>query len=473
MKIEMSTVEKVLSEVIFYDDALNRNIVYAKYTMQSGEPRLSSIDEEDFKAFLRIAYADESGCEEQLNEVPIIQRIHDESRTRGKNEKIVLSHRVAGDQYGVIEYFLSDSEETVVQVDANGVRIADETKYKFVKRDGTHEQVRPLKNDEDLLDLLQPFVNIKGEAYILFVIWLIQAFSSGSHFCIFLSAERGSGKSLLTHVINKLIDPSSGETCSMPRNRDDLETLLNGQYLVCLDNIDRITKDFSDTFCIAVTGGQVARRKKFYDTNVVYLQLHNVLVFNGIGIGPEEADLAERSLFFPMRKLDSTELVPERELWQMFEIRRAKILWHIFETLSKAMQLIHTVKPTAKERMADAYVEMLAIAKVLGVSEERFNAMLKNSTASMGKIYENDPVTKAIMEHMEQRGSRKLHGSSTDVYNLIKSTYSGEKGPLPMSAAAFGKQLNQLDVPLKKLGYRFLIDDTGAKGNTITIIKSK
>ena len=85
----------------------------------------------------------------------------------------------------------------------------------------------------------------------------------------------------------------------------------------------------------------------------------------------------------------------------------------------------------------------------------------------------NAIVRRAIIEYMEQYGGRKLQGYSTDVYKLIKENYSGEKGPLPINAAAFGKQLNQLDVPLKKLGYRFLIDDTGAKGNTITIIKSK
>lgn len=66
-----------------------------------------------------------------------------------------------------------------------------------------------------------------------------------------------------------------------------------------------------------------------------------------------------------------------------------------------------------------------------------------------------------------------VYGYSTEVYRLLKERYSGGKGPLPMNAAAFGKQLNQLDVPLKKMGYRFLIDDTGSKGNTITIIKSK
>ena len=473
MKIDIDTIERILENVKFYDDALNRNIVYAEYKMQSGEPRLSSIDGEDFRAFLRIAYSEETGSLEQLSEAPIIQRIHDESRTYGKNEKIKISHRVAGDLYSTIEYFPSDAAETVIKVDAKGIRKTRKTTHKFIKRAGSYEQVMPKENDEDLVELLKPFVNMKGDALLLFVIWLVQAFSGGSHYCIWLSAERGSGKSLLTHVINKLVDPSPAETCSMPRNRDDLETLLNGQYLVSFDNIDKISKEFSDAFCVAVTGGTAPRRRKFFDTDLVYLQMRCLLVFNGISIGPEEADLAERSLFFSMKKLAPTEIVPEREVWQLFEEQRPKILWCIFETLSKAMQLIHTVKPTEKERMADAYVEMMAIAKVMGVSEDRFDAMVKNSTASMGKVYENEPIVKAIMEYMEQYGGRKLHGSSTEVYKLIKEGYSGEKGPLPMNAAAFGKQLNQLDVPLKKLGYRFLIDDTGAKGNTITIIKSK
>ena len=60
MKIDMEAIDRILSNVTFYDDAYNRNLVYAKYTMQSGEPRLSSIDSEDFKAFLRIAYFEET-----------------------------------------------------------------------------------------------------------------------------------------------------------------------------------------------------------------------------------------------------------------------------------------------------------------------------------------------------------------------------------------------------------------------------
>ena len=79
----------------------------------------------------------------------------------------------------------------------------------------------------------------------------------------------------------------------------------------------------------------------------------------------------------------------------------------------------------------------------------------------------------AVKEYMDQADSRKLHGPSSEVYEKIKENYSGSKGSLPITAAAFGKKLNTLDVPLKKLGYRTLLDDTGARFNTITIIKSK
>ena len=100
-------------------------------------------------------------------------------------------------------------------------------------------QVIPEQTDSNIFELLEPFVNIKGSAFKLFVIWLIQAFSCGAHYCVFLSAERGSGKSVLTHAVNKLVDPSPGEACSMSRNIDDLETLLYTQYATCILNTKR------------------------------------------------------------------------------------------------------------------------------------------------------------------------------------------------------------------------------------------
>ena len=358
MKIDMTAIDKILKKVVFYADRNNACIQYAEYTMPNGEEKFSNIESDDFRAFLRVSYADETDSDEQLDEKPIIQKLHDRRRCFNEHEKIDVYRRTAGNLFEGIDYYLASSSNEIIQVVSGAFYVCNQSSRKFIKRAETLTQVMPQKTKKNLFELLEPFVNIKGPAFKLFVIWLVQAFSCGAHYAVFLSAERGSGKSLLTHIINKLIDPSPGEACSMSRNLDDLETMLSAQYLVCFDNIDKtFSKEFSDLFCISVTGGTAVRRKKYLDTDVVYLPLKNTLVFNGIGITPKEADLAERSLFFAMKKLDGKELVPERVLWQKFERDRPKILWCIFDVLSKAMRVVTSINPERKARLADAYIE--------------------------------------------------------------------------------------------------------------------
>ena len=123
--------------------------------------------------------------------------------------------------------------------------------------------------------------------------------------------------------------------------------------------------------------------------------------------------------------------------------------------------------------MVDAYIEMLAIGIVLGISEEMLASMIKDSKKAMTEENLADPVCRAVKEHMERAAGRKLFGPSSEVFEKIKETYSGCVGPLPSTAAAFGKRLNQLDGVLKDLSYRVLLDDTGARYNTITIIRGK
>ncbi len=174
-----------------------------------------------------------------------------------------------------------------------------------------------------------------------------------------------------------------------------------------------------------------------------------------------------------MKKLEETQIVSERELWESFERNRPQILWCIFDVLSKAMQIIHSINPQKKARLADAYIEMLAIAKVLGISEDELNDLLQNSKRTMTEANLDEPVCRAVKEYMDQFEGRKLCGPSSEVYERIRKNYSGSAGPLPTSPAMFGKKLNQFDGILKDLGYRVLLDDTGARYNTITIIRSK
>lgn len=137
------------------------------------------------------------------------------------------------------------------------------------------------------------------------------------------------------------------------------------------------------------------------------------------------------------------------------------------------MKVYPELTPKNPPRMVDAYTEMLAIALALGITEADFARMIEANTAAMDKAHGSEPLVEAVCEAMEYHGKRKLEGTSTEVFNMVKRSFSGKPSLLPPTAATFAKKLSQLEAPLKEAGFRILLDDTGAKSNRITIIRKK
>lgn len=473
MKIDYNVIDKILDKIVLYDDFYDRDTVYAEFPKPNNQKCLSSIDGKAFKSFLRLMYCELADTDEELPVAPVLRRFHDISLHMGENERIKVYHRLAGKLSTGIEYFLADRQQQAVKINADGCNISKDKEHQFIHREATLPQDAPIECEKNIFDLLAPYANLSGDSFKLFVIWLIQGFSSETHYILFLAAERGSGKSVLTSIISELLDPSPAPKCQLPSSQDDLQTLLANQYLCSFDNVREISKDQSDTFCIAVTGGTSPRRKKFCDSDMVYLPMRNVLVLNGIGIVPSEADLAERSLFFSLKKLTSAKLVSESKIMEAFAADKPYILHQIFDTLSKAMKIFPDLTPKDPPRMVDAYTEMLAIALALGITEADFGRMIAENTAVMDKARAVDPLVEAIAETMDRHGKRKLEGSPTEIFNKVNRAYSGKSSLLPATPSAFGKKLNQLDAPLKAAGFRILLDDTGAKQNNMIIIRAK
>lgn len=473
MKIDYEVIDKILQDVDLYEDWYDSSIVYAEFTKLNGQPWFCSMDGETFKGYLRLMYCKLADTDDELTVAPVLRRLHDILRQNDEHERVKVCYRVAGNLSAGMEYFLADNKRQVVQVDAHGIKTTSKKKHKFINRAGTLQQVAPLRGESDIFTLLQPYVNLSGDNFKLFVIWLIQAFCDQTHYSLFISAERGSGKSVLTYIIGELLDPSPSVKCLMPTSLDDLETLLSNQYLCSFDNVSTISKDYSDRFCVAVTGGTISRRKKFFDSDMVYLPVNNVIVLNGIDIAPSESDLAERSLFLALKKLRSNELKSQAQLEKAFTSDKPYILHEVFSTLSKAMKIYPQLMPKNPPRMVDAYTEMLAIALALGIKEADFAKMITENTAAMDKARGSEPLIEAVTEAMDSHGKRKLEGTSTEVFKMVRHSFSGKPSLLPPTAATFAKKLSQLEAPLREAGFRILLDDTGAKSNRITIIRKK
>ena len=475
MKIDWDIVDQIIDEVAFYVDRYDRYTLYAEYRKAKECLEFYPVDSAEFRSCLRVWYRELTGERDPPAVERIIQYIQDEANYFEDLETVEPCARMAGNLYDGLEYFLADSARRVVAIRDGSWGVSKVSQYKFLSTRAFEEQVIPQKCEKSLVELLAPLVNLRGDDLLLFAIWLTHTFCCGTRYGVMLSAERGSGKSSMTRTIGRLVDPSEVDTTILQTKLEDLQNYLANHCLACFDNVREIPTEYSDTFCAAITGTTVAKRQLFKDREEVRLKLRNVVVMNGIGIFPKESDLAERFLLFELKKIKPEEAKSDHELKRILDRDRPFILGAICDLLAVATTLIKGLEPKRPKRLVDAYTSMLAIAMAMGMSETEFHRLITQNIARLEASCVGTPIVRAIREYMDgpKAGKRKVIQSSTNFFECVKANYSGQPNDLPGRAAEFSKAIKAECSNLLKAGLWCLVDDTGAEGSIITIVRSK
>lgn len=440
--------------VRFFCDQDNPLEVYVEYPEPDGSLATVSVRSQMFRAFLGYQYMIESGENVPPDFEPIIQGKICETQYLREN-MIQKLRRVTGSlTQGKIAYFLADDQWTTLFIKETGWKAGKSKKVKFTKSPLDDGQVMPIPGG-DLLGLLRRYVNMDDEDFFLFTVYVVQAFSrTSSHFAAIISSEKGTGKSTLTKLLRDLIDPSKAGVPLMPSNDGDLKTYLADSYVVCFDNTAVLSNKFSNILCAAITGSKAAKRKLYTDCDHIILNLHNMVVINGIDIVPYQSDLAERSLLFELRKISKENRMTDAAFWASFQKDRPLILGAIMDTLVKAIQILPTLQTQSLHRMADANLEMLAIAVALGRTEEEFQELLEKNNQKLQESYaENNAFVNAIVDFVRKHGNQDEPASK--VYDRLKGTKAREIKDFPNSASALSKRLNREKDALEQLGIRF------------------
>ena len=469
-------VYEVTADVEFYQDILNDEALFAEFTMGNGITYFDRLESNKFKSFLRMRSLEVTDDNQTINADAAIQYIRDHFAYQEKATKVDVFIRTAGNLTDGIEYALKDDKQRVVAINKEGWELTTEPSSKFLRSSTANPQVIPEECDDSPIKLLKPYVNLRGDSLKLFVIWLIQAFCSGNHSALLVTAERGSGKSTLARIIRTVLEPSSVDISHFSTKKEELLNTLSNLYLVCFDNVRNITQEQSDLLCSAITGG-TATKRALYTNNDLYVQkLHNTVVINGISVCPQESDLAERFLVVQLKKLTSTEICRERDFWDSFNNDLPYILGAIFKTLSKAMTHFETLSFENMPRMADAFADMVAIAMALGISEELFRKISDDNVELMHKLRADTPLIEAVRETMnglQLHGRRELKGKAERVYSIVRDAYSGNKNNLPNGASAFSRALELEHDALFAAGFRVNINDMPSDGTEIQILRKK
>ena len=440
--------------VKFYTDEDNPSKVYVEYPCYNGAITLEAVESKMFNAFLGHQYREESD-EMIVPDFSELLEIHVQNLCYRQNSAIRIHRRVAGSiSKGKVCYFLADTRRTTLLITVDGYKKGQSKKLKFLRASLDDPQVMP-EHGGDLLALMTKYVNMAHDELVLFVVYLVQGFSrSSSHFAAVLSSNKGTGKSTLTKLIRAIVDPTKTGVTLMPNNEGDLKTLLANSYLVCFDNTAALSTKISNILCAAITGSKETKRKLYTDADQIILNLHNMVVINGIDIVPYKSDLAERSLLFELLPISKEKRKTDAEFWADFEADRPLILGAICNVLTEAMRLIPTVQVKGLHRMADANKEMLAIAMALGISQEDFQKILWDNTKKLQAAYaQNNPFIDCVASFVKLKGT--IYKSAAEVYGEVLASIPGNRNFFPDSPSAFSRRLNEEKDALEQSGIRF------------------
>lgn len=284
---------------------------------------------------------------------------------------------------------------------------------------------------------------------------------------LILSGPAGSGKSLASEFIQRIVDPSKNRCNSLPNNTRDLASVLANNYLCVFDNISNIKPEVSDVLCQSIDLGAFSARKLYTDGEVHTNAFRNCLILNGIGNFANRGDLVDRCVKISLQRISTQQREQLSDLRQKFQKDLPIILGAVFDLVKRTLPLVGTIKVGAAPRLADFYCLGGAISKALWGSEQVFfEAFAQNEESKFADMVNDDPFSAAVKQFAEKMGTRTLRLEPTEFFEKLKAQvgiveYSNAKNNFPQSASALGKRIPRIQHALAAVG----IDIAQTKSN--------
>lgn len=455
--------------VLFHDTA---NEPFVALTID-GHKEVWSIGGDDFKSWLELLYYMESNKPAKKESVAqAISVLNAKARFDSKNA-VSLGTRVVKSEHA-FWYSLSNADWQAVKITADGWEIVNDPPIMFKRYRHQHSQCQPQKGG-DVRRILK-YVNLKSMD-TLFLCWLVCCFVSDiPHAMPIFFGEKGAAKTTTCTLLKKLIDPSTFETLTIPKDSGSLAVNLQQHWFLPFDNVFRIDEATSDTLCRAITGGGIQQRRLHTNGDDYIFTFQKCLALNGINNVANRADLLDRAILIELTRIDESERRELSELKAEFESDLPYILGGVFDILSEAMRIYPTVKLERLPRMADFARWGYAIGEALGgLGNEFIREYRLNQERRDIEVINSDIVATLMVAFMKDKSD--WNGQVSELLNQLLAIapqcgISSKASGLPQQASALSRRLNELKSNLREAGITF---DTKVKtqGTFITITNEK
>lgn len=430
-----------------------------------------SIDSEAVKLFLQRQHFEEAGrppSDQALKEA--LSTLSAMAQFNGPEcEVYVRVATVDGKTY----LDLANPSWEVVEIDEDGWRILSESPVYFRRPGGM--KALPTPGVQGDMNQLRKFVNIDSESsWYLLVTWMVQAlYPTGPYPILILQGEQGSAKTTTAKLLKALLDPSVTAVRALPNNERDLTIGASNAWVLAFDNLSYINGATSDTLCRLSTGGGLAVRTLYTDSEETIFDVTRPVMLNGITDLTNRADLLDRAVVTHLPSIPPEKRRLESEFWAEFDKDAPGIFGSMLDTISEVQKQLPSVTLTSYPRMADFARYGAAVEKSQGWESGSFmEAYTENVEYLNDSTLEADPVATSVIEFMEDQDS--WSGTATDllaqldvqVNDTVKRTKSWPKTP-----SALGSRLKRAAPVLRSQSIEYTKERTGGGGPRLTHLR--
>jgi len=368
------------------------------------------------------------------------------ARYAGPEEPVHLRVGASGD--GIV-IDTGGSNWAVIQVDASGWRIAHQHSANF--RRTTKAAALPVASSAEF-NLIWKYVNVEPVDRVLVAGWALAAMRPHGPFPILLAlGEQGVGKSGFARTLKSLTDPSGVPLRPPPRDDRDLLVAALNSWVLALDNLSGATPQLSDALCRLATGGALAGRKLYTDTEESAHNIQRPVILNGIDDLASRPDLAERCIHLTLPPL--TTRATEADLAAQFKVDAPKIMAALLDGLALALSEVDTVNIGPLPRMADFAKWAAAGVPALGFTSEQFiTAYRSNQADAVALGLESSTVACTIRSFAERQGRWK--GTARELLSRLNQEAEADRNVpgWPHSPKGLQTILRRLGPSLRSVG---------------------
>ena len=379
---------------------------------------------------------------------------------------------------------LGDDDWTVIEIDADGWRVAKDPPVRF-RRGGGRALPMPVQGGS--IDPLWQFVNVTHQSdRMLILAAMVATFRPGFPFpLLFLAGESSAAKSSGQNYLRNLIDPCKAGSRGMPKTEDDILVTANSNLIFGVDNVSVISGAMSDALCRLITGGGIGKRGLYTDADEFVLEAIRPIFMNGLSFPTDQQDLLSRTILVTLSVLDPTKIKTEAKLDALYERERPKLIGALLDAVSVAIRRLPKIKLEESARMADFMAWGEAAGEAFGWKPKAFSTVYTAACSDLFRnVAEADLLTKTIVRYLKQRHGQTMEGTAFEILEWLNRFVTDDNikraSKWPKDAQWMGRRLVHITKGLRAAGvsvevgrdtdrmvdtYTLTLVAPGAKGN--------